>query len=157
MYIPLECFSSDKLRFCPRNMFHRKISEQPSLWFIKPSNQATQETLCEFMPQQRRMETPDLLSPGYSISPLKRCSCVLHCWHLSASGHAVHLNELWYKLAWSESVGLEPLCFSGLRVRKMWENRPRSCRFELPLCKSGSLFFLVWIKAAVWWECFVCI
>lgn len=31
MYIPLECFSSDKLMFSPRNMFHRKISEQPSL------------------------------------------------------------------------------------------------------------------------------
>lgn len=77
MYIPLECFSSDKLMFSPSNMFHRKISEQPSLWFIKPSNQATQETTCEFMVQQRQMETPDLLSPGYSISPLQPLTLLL--------------------------------------------------------------------------------
>lgn len=127
---PYNVFCSDKLAFSHTNVFHRKMSEQLSVWFIKPSDLPTQESMCEFMPQLRWMEAPDLLSPLCSISPTSLLPAQAANIHQPPSGHSVHLDERWWKLEgvvcspWT--VGLELCCFFEERSSEMWKNR-QSC------------------------------
>lgn len=137
-------------------MFYGKISEQLSSWFIKPSNQATQETTCEFMPQLRWMETPDPLCPCYFISALCRCSPIPDCWHPSAFW-APHAFE-WTLVKASVQSEVRDLSCSGFLGghqakwgRIGWGN----VALDYMCASQVELVFSAWIKAAVWWEAFV--